>query len=53
MGAIPKSLINFDARTKIFLLIAVSAFIFTNANHIAETILRKRYINTRNALNPV
>ena len=39
MGAIPKSLINFDARTKIFLLIAVSAFIFTNANHIAETIL--------------
>lgn len=31
MGAIPKSLINFDARTKIFLLIAVSAFIFTNA----------------------
>lgn len=36
MGAIPKGSIYLDPRTKIFLLIAVSFFIFTNTSYYAE-----------------
>lgn len=36
MGAIPKGAIYLDPRTKIFLLFAVSIFIFTNTSYLAE-----------------
>ena len=36
MGKLPKGIISLDPRTKIFLLISISIFIFTNSSYLAE-----------------